>query len=234
MTGEQKVRAPEHARMQRNRILDAAQKCFIEHGFHAASMASIAAAAKVSAGLIYRYFESKNAIILAIIDRLLQERRADIAGLRSGSDLVTRIRELFASWQVSDPGVMNAALFLEMCAQATRDPQIAQAMICSAHLGDAEFSEWLRQTSGSAGLVLTAAQAQQRAFAIQCYVEGLAVRAAREPTLDPSLVTKSLELFLPHLLPLNTDPSRNPEYQCDTIPGQSARAHAQVEPDGIA
>ena len=38
---------------QRDRILCAALKCFIEHGFHAASMASIADTAQMSAGLMY-------------------------------------------------------------------------------------------------------------------------------------------------------------------------------------
>jgi len=59
----------ERASAQRDRILAAAKQCFIEHGFHAASMASIAEAADISAGLIYRYFDNKNAIILAIIER---------------------------------------------------------------------------------------------------------------------------------------------------------------------
>ena len=54
------------AEVQRERILCAAQKCFIEHGFHAASMANIAAAAQMSAGLMYRYFENKSAIVRAI------------------------------------------------------------------------------------------------------------------------------------------------------------------------
>ena len=35
---------------QRERILTAAQECFIGHGFHAASMASIAETAGMSAG----------------------------------------------------------------------------------------------------------------------------------------------------------------------------------------
>src|SRR3546814_16038354 len=43
---------------QRERILCAAQKCFVEHGFHAASMASIAETAEMSAGLIPREFEN--------------------------------------------------------------------------------------------------------------------------------------------------------------------------------
>ena len=71
-------KAQDRAEMQRNRILDAAQHCFIEHGFHAASMASIADTAGMSAGLIYRYFENKSAIILAIVDRQLHLLRDDI------------------------------------------------------------------------------------------------------------------------------------------------------------
>lgn len=50
------------AEKQRQRILAAARRCFVERGFHAASMATIADTAEMSQGLIYRYFESKNAI----------------------------------------------------------------------------------------------------------------------------------------------------------------------------
>ena len=57
----------DRSRQQRDRILQAAQQCFIKDGFHAASMANIADTAGMSAGLIYRYFASKSDIILAII-----------------------------------------------------------------------------------------------------------------------------------------------------------------------
>src|SRR3546814_7429913 len=66
---------------QRERILCAAQKCFVEHGFHAASMASIAETAEMSAGLIYRYFENKNAIILAIVERRSEEHTSELQSL---------------------------------------------------------------------------------------------------------------------------------------------------------
>ncbi|MGD8359415.1 MAG: helix-turn-helix domain-containing protein, partial [Lysobacterales bacterium] len=68
---------------QRERILSAAQACFVESGFHAASMANIAETAEMSPGLIYRYFESKNAIILAIIDKQLTVLRRRIRELHS-------------------------------------------------------------------------------------------------------------------------------------------------------
>ncbi|MGL6222787.1 MAG: TetR/AcrR family transcriptional regulator, partial [Steroidobacteraceae bacterium] len=78
---------PSRAEAQRDRILCAALKCFIDHGFHAASMASIAETAQMSAGLMYRYFENKNSIVLGIIARQLDEKRAGIRQLHSSNDI---------------------------------------------------------------------------------------------------------------------------------------------------
>ena len=185
---------------QRHRILNAAHKCFIERGFHAASMASIAETANMSAGLIYRYFENKNAIVLAIIALQLQERRTDIAALHSNTDLGQRIIELFARWQRGGSDAMNAALFLEMSAQATRDPQIADAVMNADHIAGADFNAWLKQSTGESGMHFNEDDIRWRAFALQCFVEGLAVRAVREPGLAPSVLVASVELFLSNLL----------------------------------
>ena len=47
----------------RQRILEAAMRCFCENGFHSASMQQICAAANMSPGGVYRYFASKDAIM---------------------------------------------------------------------------------------------------------------------------------------------------------------------------
>src|SRR2546430_14175526 len=52
-----------------SQILDAALACFAKHGFHQASMHDISAEAGISVGLIYRYFENKEAVISAMADR---------------------------------------------------------------------------------------------------------------------------------------------------------------------
>lgn len=189
------------AEAQRNRILDAARCCFIEHGFHAASMAEISAAAQMSPGLIYRYFDNKNAIILAIIARQLEEARADIAALQSGTDLVPRIVALFARWRGCDPRVMNPVLFLEMCAQSSRDPQIARALDEAERIRGEDFKAWIRRSARDAGLEPDEDEIRRRALVLQCFIEGLAVRAVREPGLEPEVLTESLKLFLPQLLP---------------------------------
>src|ERR1700719_2660272 len=54
---------------RRSQILDAAVVCFAKHGFHQASMHDISAEAGISVGLIYRYFQNKEAVISAMADR---------------------------------------------------------------------------------------------------------------------------------------------------------------------
>ncbi|MDT8385663.1 MAG: TetR/AcrR family transcriptional regulator [Gammaproteobacteria bacterium] len=193
-------RRSERAQAQCERILCAAQQCFIEHGFHAASMAGIAEAAQMSPGLIYRYFPSKSAIILAIIQRQLEEKRADIAALQGESDLAPCIEDLFRRWQTGDRQVMNAPLFLEMTAEASRDPHIADAVRNADRLAQADFSAWLRQRKADEGKDISGQEAQWRTFILQCFIEGLAIRAIREPDLDRTLLSHSLDRLLPFIL----------------------------------
>ncbi len=60
---------------KREQILSGAMKVFLDHGFHGASIDGIAQAAGVSKPTIYNYFDSKEALFIAIIrniaDRIL-------------------------------------------------------------------------------------------------------------------------------------------------------------------
>src|SRR5213083_2191577 len=62
---------------RRTQILEAAMVCFAKRGFHQASMHDISAEAGISVGLIYRYFENKEAVIAAMADR----HKAEIQGV---------------------------------------------------------------------------------------------------------------------------------------------------------
>ena len=64
-------------RARREQIIDAATRVFAEKGFRRATTREVARAAGVSEGTIYNYFEDKDALLLAILDRLnATERRA--------------------------------------------------------------------------------------------------------------------------------------------------------------
>jgi AcrR family transcriptional regulator len=189
---------------QRERILAAAHTCFVKYGFHAASMATIAETAGMSAGLIYRYFENKNSIILTIIERQLADARSDIATLRSDTDFISLFSKLFGQWQNDDPDLMSPALMLEMTAEASRDPQIGKALADSDQITGGDFVAWLAQTARIEGKKPDPADVKARAFALRCLIGGLAIRAIREPEIDPAVLKRSLELTLPHLLSFRT------------------------------
>ena len=199
------------AEQQRTRILDAAQACFVREGFHAASMATIAEAAGMSAGLIYRYFDSKSAIILAIIERQLQDKLANIARLAEDPDIARRFVDFFVRLRRGDPDMVNPALLLEIGAQATRDPQIGAAVANSDRAAAAALGEWLRQITRSRGLDLDDAGIRARGLALQCLFDGLAMRAVKDPGLDPALLAAALDAVLPQMLASDRTPRNAPK-----------------------
>jgi AcrR family transcriptional regulator len=185
---------------QRDRILCAALKCFIEHGFHAASMANIAETAQMSAGLMYRYFDNKSAIVRAIVARQLQEGRAQIEQLRTSADLAASILQTYRLWLARDPSVMSPALYLEMSAAATRDPQIATVLRESDQAIFDDLQGWMARDRNDGGLALPPEIASRRARLLMQVWSGLAVSAARNPQQDPDVMQAVIENFVSRLV----------------------------------
>ena len=183
---------------QRKRILDADQQCYIEHGFHGSSMANIAETAGMSAGLIYRYFENKSAIILAIVEEQLVLLREEIS-LNDRPELPQLMADNYARTCGAQRG-MNAALLLEISAEATRDPQIAQALDDYDAAVRQALCEWLARNRKQGGQGLPKDVAPRRALVLQCLFEGLKLRETREPGLDRGLLLAALQEMVPGIL----------------------------------
>ena len=75
---------------RRQEILDAARRAFIARGFHATSMQQIAAESGVSAGNIYRYFPSKEALIASVCEGCGEAARQMFASASAKSIRRTR------------------------------------------------------------------------------------------------------------------------------------------------
>ncbi|HEX4051783.1 MAG TPA: helix-turn-helix domain-containing protein [Steroidobacteraceae bacterium] len=182
---KQSPAASERVARQRARILDAAERCFIEHGFHAASMAHIAATAGMSAGLIYRYFASKNQIVQAIIERHVETDGCPaMSRLNSREDFCAEALEMFERWRRRDDPKMNAALMLELTAEAARDPEILRITLAKDHAVMQSLARAVQRVALEQGVRLTQGAAQMRSVVLQCMVEGLACRAVRDPQLS--------------------------------------------------
>lgn len=72
-----------HVEARRNQILDAAWSCFAKRGYHQTTMQDIATDAGISAGAIYRYYASKEAVLAAITERNTERYAELLADIRS-------------------------------------------------------------------------------------------------------------------------------------------------------
>jgi AcrR family transcriptional regulator len=125
--------------LRRQLILSAAKRCFARHGFAGTTTKSVAAAASISEGLLFKHFPSKSALYAEI---LAEECEADPAlhrllGLEPSTEtLVVLIREIVRHFQqVAD----------------TPDQQEAQRLrlMITSHLDDGEFARLIYQKIGN-------------------------------------------------------------------------------------
>ncbi|MGH2380940.1 MAG: TetR/AcrR family transcriptional regulator [Candidatus Limnocylindria bacterium] len=68
-----------HATEMRQRILDGAHRAMLSGGYRGTTMPAIAAESDVSVGLLYRYFESKEELYLAMCEYVSQAQLDELA-----------------------------------------------------------------------------------------------------------------------------------------------------------
>src|SRR6266576_2351051 len=137
--------------LRRQLILAAAKRCFARHGFAGTTTKSIAAAASISEGLLFKHFPTKSALYAEI---LAEECEADPAlhrllGLEPSTEtLVILIREMVRHFQqISD-------------APDQQEAQRLRLMVTS-HLDDGEFARLIYEKIGKLiGPVFTASLAR--------------------------------------------------------------------------
>ncbi|HEX4179451.1 MAG TPA: TetR/AcrR family transcriptional regulator [Caulobacteraceae bacterium] len=175
-------------------MLDAAETCFRRHGFHAASMAGVAAEAGMSVGHIYRYFENKEAVIAAIVERDLTATAEQFERMREAPEgvvaaMVYGLDECLD--QAADPA--TSALFLEVMAEAARNPKVAR-MAAGQH---AKIREWLTALFASGhGAELTQGQIDDVVDLLLLFMTGLRVRAAYDPDIDHQRMIRLLSRII--------------------------------------
>ncbi|PYI54180.1 MAG: hypothetical protein DMC62_04605 [Verrucomicrobia bacterium] len=110
---------------RRAQILDAALVCFAKRGFHQASMHDISAEAGISVGLIYRYFENKDAVISAMADRHKTEIHEVLERAQQAPTLLESLEILFTAHCCEDAPQLVSAFVVDLYAEASRNPHVA-------------------------------------------------------------------------------------------------------------
>jgi TetR/AcrR family transcriptional regulator, repressor for uid operon len=110
---------------RRSQILEAALICFAKRGFHQTSMHDISAEAGISVGLIYRYFENKEAVISAMADRHKKEISEVLQRAKQAPTLLESLEILFTAHCCEDAPQVVSAFVVDLYAEASRNPRVA-------------------------------------------------------------------------------------------------------------
>src|SRR5262252_3159124 len=110
---------------RRSQILEAALVCFAKRGFHQTSMHDISGEAGISVGLIYRYFENKEAVISAMADRHKKEISEMLERARQAPTLLESLEILFTAHCCEDAPQVVSAFVVDLYAEASRNPHVA-------------------------------------------------------------------------------------------------------------
>ena len=109
---------------KRDQILDAGEELFFIRGINDTSMEQIAEAVPVSKMTIYKYFQSKEGLLEAIIDRLLQVTHGDFKQMVKTSDNTLGVLMKMAAYRKLD---RISEIFIE---ELIREyPNIAQRLL---------------------------------------------------------------------------------------------------------
>ena len=127
LEGQGQTRA-ERRDQQIQRILEAAQACFVRSGFQGASMQEICAECGMSPGALYRYFPSKEAIVAAICEADREDDMTCFGAFRNATSALDGLVEGAMAHITHTHKKGSAALFAEMRSESNRNATIRETV----------------------------------------------------------------------------------------------------------
>lgn len=170
--------------------MDAAETCFVRNGFHRSTMQDLAREAEMSSPNIYRYFESKEAVLLAMAERERQRAKERIEAFERSGDRRAALMSIIDYYHLDIPRGA-AVLRVELWSEATRNPAVA-AIIQERELnGGAWFVGVLSELAASP-------KCDPHALyeAIAALLKGIVVNRAVLPDYDPMPAVKQLHAVI--------------------------------------
>jgi TetR/AcrR family transcriptional repressor of uid operon len=191
---------PMLAEARKEQVLSAAEDCFRRKGYHGAGMAEICKTAGMSAGHIYNYFASKEAIIEAIIQHDMEEMFSVFQQFEDQpGELLDVMLEGCDEGVERHLDIEHRALELEMLAEAVRNQKVA----CLLQQSDCQAREKMRRLlTGERSLIkdVNEQELDGRINVIFAMFGGLLLRRTLNPALQKDTILLALRPALKTLL----------------------------------
>src|SRR5215216_4493546 len=171
---------------RRREILEAAGRCFAENGFHSTSMQDFFAASGLSAGLVYRYFRSKDELLAELAGEAVEQLHASVeeaiaAGERPGTEEV--LARLLRTIDELDARERIARVAVHVWGEPLVNPAVGssfKAEIARLHAA----MERLIRTAQAAGQLDRDLDPAYAARALYSILPGFLLQRALDPALD--------------------------------------------------
>lgn len=121
---------PDVSEERKDQIIAAATKVFTKHGFANARMDDIVAESGLSKGALYWYFDSKDAIIVSILDQIFDYETTHVRAILDLDDSAKAKLEVFVDTTIKDIEKMKPLMpiFFDFWSLSVRKKTINQAM----------------------------------------------------------------------------------------------------------
>ena len=144
----------------------------------------------MSAGHIYNYFESKDAIIMAFVEMRVEHVTNRLCHVGKQDDPLEYMFEELGEIVDEHLDLASWSMTMEIYAEAARNPVIANALQTADATARAQLNTLIQRGRAQRGLASDDATVNSRTEAMAAMFNGLPMRALHHPGLDrDSLVT---------------------------------------------
>lgn len=201
--------SPETQAARREHILDAAERCFARAGFHRTTMHDICSEAAVSAGALYIYFKSKEALIAGIAERDRNKLAAQLAELAKVDDLTAALGALGEHYAVEEP-LHKRLMCIEIGVESTRNEAVGSIFRSVDRFVLESFTQLFARARAE-GRIKPALDPETLARVVALLGDGLFWRRAVDPTFDVKAMIPTITAIVGDLLnPPSAGDSRLP------------------------
>jgi len=174
-----------HIEARYNEILGAAFRCFARSGLHGTTMQNIADEADLSAGALYRYFESKEALVRTLATRSAERRLETFSRLETGAGveaLANLVFEILGALEAEEAEA-SVRLDVRLWAEMLDEPE-GREIILDAFASLREPVAAFVRAEQQAGRIAKSVEPGAVGWVVLSLMAGVELQRAYEPKLD--------------------------------------------------
>jgi AcrR family transcriptional regulator len=163
------------AAQRRRQILDAAVRVFAERGHRSAALHEVAAMCGVTEPLLYRYFTTRKALMVAATEAATDQALADWERAAAvAHDGPAKLAAVARTAEAGDMASRSTQMLVQAQADGGRDPELSQA-ICEALARRVAFLRGLVEQTKREGTIPAHAQSEGIAWQVLSAICGCAL-----------------------------------------------------------